>query len=75
MVRYVMTLILDVGRNMTLIMTLNIYLITLKKVLEINYTYGYLKRPTEKNILWRVIMFFISHRMGDGDELFIAKLG
>ena len=47
MVKYVMTLILAVGRNITLIMTLNIFLMTLKKILEINYTCGSLKKPTE----------------------------
>ena len=47
MVRYVMTLILAVGRNMKLTMTLNICLMNLKKILEIKYTYGSLKQPTE----------------------------
>ena len=48
MVRYVMTLILAVGRNMKLVITLNLCLISFNKVLEINYTYGYLKQKTEK---------------------------
>ena len=74
MVRYVMTLILAVGRNMKLMMKLNLCLITLKEILDINYTYGYLEQPTEKNILWRVTIFFISHIMGDIDGLFIAKV-
>ena len=74
MLIYVMTLILDVGRNMKLMMKLNICLITLKEILDINYTCGSLKQPTEKNILWRVTIFFISQRMGDRDGLFIAKV-
>ena len=48
MVRYVMTLILDVGSNMKLITTLNLCLMPLKKILDINYTYVSLKQPTEK---------------------------
>ena len=48
MVRYVMTLILDMGRNMKLIMTLNLCLIPLEKILEINYTYVSLKQPMAK---------------------------
>ena len=48
MVRYVMNLILAVGKNMELMITLNLCLIHLKKILEINYTYGSLKQPTEK---------------------------
>ena len=48
MVRYVMTLILDMGRNMKLMMTLNLCMITLKKILDINYKYGSMKKPTEK---------------------------
>ena len=48
MVIYVMTLVLAVGRNMKLTMTLNLCLMPLKKILEINYTYGYLKQQTER---------------------------
>ena len=48
MLRYVMTLILSMGRNMKLVMTLNLCMMPLKKILEINYTYGSLKKPTEK---------------------------
>ena len=73
MVRYVMTLILAVVRNMKFMMTLNLCLIPLKKILEINYTYGSLKQPTKKDILWRVTIIFISQRMSDRDGLFIAK--
>ena len=57
MVRYVMTLILAVGGNMKLMMTLNICLMPLKKILDINYKYGSLKQPTEINTLWRVTIF------------------
>ena len=73
MVRYVMTMILVVVRNIKFMMTLNIFMIPLNKILEINYTYGSLKQPTKKYILWRVTIIFISQRMGDRDGLFIAK--
>ena len=56
MVIYVMTLILSVGRNMKFMMTLDLCLITLKKIIEIKYTYGSLKKMA-KNILWRVTLF------------------
>ena len=68
-----MTLILAVERNMKFVMTLNICLTTLKKILEINYTYGSLKQPMEKNILWRVKIIYISRRMGERGGLFISK--
>ena len=74
MLRYVMTLILAVGRNMKWMMTLNLYLMPLKKILEINYKYGSLKQPMAKNILWRVTIFFISQRMGERGGLFRAKV-
>ena len=45
---YVMTLILAVGRNMKWMMKLNLCLIPSDKILEINYTCGYLKQPTKK---------------------------
>ena len=32
-------------------MTLNLCLVPLNKIIEINYTYGSLKQPTEKNIV------------------------
>ena len=59
-----MTLILDMGRNMQCMMTLNLYLKPLKKIVDMNYTYGSLKQPMTKNILWRVTIFFIYQRMG-----------
>ena len=43
-----MTLILVVGINMKLMMTLHLCLKHLKKILEINYIYGSLKQPTKK---------------------------
>ena len=48
MVGYLMTLIIAVGRNIKLMMTINLYLMPLKKILDINYTYGSLKQPTKK---------------------------
>ena len=68
MVIYVMTLILSVGRNKKWIMTLNLCLIPLKKILEINYTYGSL------NILLRIKkILFIYQRMGEKGGVFRAK--
>ena len=73
MVRYVMTMILAMVRNMKVMMKLNLCMTPLKKVLDINYTYGYLKQPTKKDILWRVTIIFISQRMSDRYGSFIAK--
>ena len=73
MVRYVMTLILSVGSNIKLMMTLNLCMMSLKKILEINYTYGSLKQPTEKYPL-EGNNIFISQRMGDRYGLLIVKL-
>ena len=58
MVRCMMTLILSVGRSTKWMMTLNICLMKLKKILEINYTYISLTQPIAKEILWRVTTFF-----------------
>ena len=52
MVRCVVNLILDVGRNIKWIMTLNLCIMTLKKILKINYIYGSLKKPMAKKIWW-----------------------
>ena len=60
MVRYAMTLILAVGRNMKLMMTLNLCLIPLKKILDINYTYGFMKQPTEKYFVEDNNIFYFS---------------
>ena len=62
---YVITMIIFVWKNMKWMMTLNLYLISLKKILHINYTYVSLKQPTAKNILWRVTILFISQRMDE----------
>ena len=55
-----MNLILDVGRSMKRMITLNICLIPLKKILEINYTYVSLTQPMAKYILCRTTIFFPS---------------
>ena len=73
MVRYVMTLILSVGSNIKLMMTLNLCMMSLKKILDINYTYGSLKQPTEKYPL-EGNNIFISQIMGDRYGLLIVKL-
>ena len=52
----------------------NICPMPLNKIQEINYTYGSLKQPMGKLILWRVTIFFISQIMGDRDGLFIEKV-
>ena len=46
---YVMTMILDVGNDMKWMVILNICLIFLKKLLEINFIDGYLKKNSGKN--------------------------
>ena len=73
MVICIMNLILAVGRSMKWTMTLNICLINLKKILEINYIYGSLTQPMEKDILWRVTILFIYHRMDERGGLFREK--
>ena len=73
MVKYVMNLILAVGSNMKWTTKLNRCLMPLKKILEIKYTYGSLKQPTEFFLVEGKI-FFIYHIMGDIDRLFIAKV-
>ena len=52
-----MTLILYVGRNMKLMTTLNLCLMLLKKILDINYTYGSLKQLMEKHLVEGNIIF------------------
>ena len=73
MVRHVMTLILDVGRNIKWMVTIDLYMIPLKKILYINYTYGYLKQPVSKKILWKVTILFIYQRMGERGGLLRPK--
>ena len=53
-VRYAMNMILYVESNLKWVMTLNLYMITLNKILEINYTYVSLEKPMSKYILVRV---------------------
>ena len=55
------------------VMTLNIFLIPLNKILEINYTYGSLEQPMEKNILWRVTILFIYQKMVEKGGLFSSR--
>ena len=57
MVRCMMNPILDVGRGMKWMMTINLCLMPLKKILEINYKYGSLTQSTTNKILWRVTIF------------------
>ena len=38
-------------------MTINLCLIPLKKIIEINYTCGSLEKPMTKEILWRLTVF------------------
>ena len=59
MVRCVMTLILVLGRSMKWIITINLRLMALKKILEINYTYVSLTQPTAKYILRRVTILYL----------------
>ena len=66
MVRYVMNQIIDMGSNIKLIMTLNLFMIPLNKILETNYTYGSPKQQIAKNILCRITILFISQIMGEG---------
>ena len=67
-VKYVITMVLALGGGITLMMTLKLWLMPLKLYLWIYET------TNEKNILWRVTIFFISQRMGGIDRLFITKL-
>ena len=73
MVRCLMNLILAVGRSMQYMMTLNPCLMHLKKILDINYTYGYLTQTMTQDILWRVKIFFIFLRMDERGGVFRAK--
>ena len=57
MVSCMMALILAMGRIMKWMVILNLCLITLNKILYINYTYGYMEKPMAKEILWRVRIF------------------
>ena len=72
MVRCTTTLILAVGRRMKCIMTLNLCLMPLKKIIEMNYKYVSLIKPMAKEILWRVNIFFIYQRMDERGGLLRA---
>ena len=72
-VRYLMTLILDVGRNMKWSITLNIYLIPLMQIDEIKYSYRDLNQPINQNIVWRVTILFISQRLFEKGCLLRSK--
>ena len=73
MVTCMMTMILDMWRSMAWMMTINLCLMPLKKIIEINYTYGSLTQPMTKEILWRVNIFFIYQRMDERGGLFREK--
>ena len=68
-----MNLILVVGRRMIWIMKVNLCPMTLKKILEIKYTYVSLTQLMAKYILWRVTIFFICQIMDERGGLFRAK--
>ena len=68
-----MNLILALGRSMECMTKLNLCLMLLKKILEINYTYGSLPQPMEKNILWKVTITPPPQRMDERGGLFRAK--
>ena len=63
MVRSTMTLIIVVGSNIKYMMTLTLYLMQLKKIVEIKYAYDFLNQPMAQKILWGVTILFISHRL------------
>ena len=54
-------------------MTLDLCMIPLKKILEINYTCVSMTQPMEIYILWRVTIFFIYQKMDERGRVFIAK--
>ena len=68
-----MTIIIDLGRNMKWTMTLNLCLVPLNKISKIKYKYGSLNQPMAQNILWRLTILFISQIMGNIGGLFRAK--
>ena len=73
MVRFMMTLILAVGKSTKWMMILNLCLMTLNKILDINYTYGSMTQTMAKEIFWRLTIIFISQRMDERGGLFRAK--
>ena len=70
MVRCMVTLILAVWRSMKWMMTLNLFLMPLEKIIDIKYTYVSMAQLTAKEILWRVTIFFISQIMDEKGGLF-----
>ena len=64
------TLILAVWRSMKWMMTLNLFLMPLKNIIDIKYTHGSMAQLTAKEILWRVTIFFISQIMDEKGGLF-----
>ena len=65
--RGMMNMVLAVERSLKWMMPLNIWMMPLKKILEINYTYGSMTQPTAKEILWRVTIYlFLRESTRDG---------
>ena len=60
MVICMMTLILAVGRSMEWMTTLNLCMITLKKILEIYYTFGSLTQLIKEYIVEGNNIFYLS---------------
>ena len=73
MVRSMMNLILDMGRNMKWTTILNLGLITLNKILKDKLYIRLSKKTMAKKILWRVTIFFIFQRMVERGGLFTEK--
>ena len=73
MVRSMMNLILDMGRNMKWTTILNLGLITLNKILKNKLYIRLSKKTMAKKILWRVTIFFIFQRMVERGRLFTEK--
>ena len=73
MVRSMMNLILDMGRNMKWTTILNLGLITLNKILKNKLYIRLSKKTMAKKILWRVTIFFIFQRMVERGGLFTEK--
>ena len=59
-----MTLIIAIGGDMKCMKALTLCMIPCKKMVEIKYTYVSQDQPMTQNILWRLIILFISNRMG-----------
>ena len=70
---YVMTLIISMGGNIKWVMKINICLIPLKEILEINYSYGYLKQPKLQKYLVECERLFICQIMVERGGLLRSK--